>query len=490
MDKHETSFDPQDWAAFREFAHRITDDMVDHLQGLREDPVWQPVPDTVRDYFNAPLPIDATPEEEVYADFTRHILHYPMGNQHPRFWGWVMTSGTALGAIAEFLNGATTVQMGGGEHGALYVEMQVIEWFKELFGYPKDAGGVIVSGGSMANLTGLAVARNTLARFNVRKEGMQSDHARMVMYASTEAHSCHQKNAEALGLGSDAIHWIPVNEQYQMEIPALRAAIAADKAAGLHPFCVVATAGTVKTGAFDDLEAVADICAEEKLWMHVDGAFGALVAFSQQPELRGLIAGMERSDSLGFDMHKWMSVPFEAGCVLVRSGRDHYNAFTLTPDYLTHGTRGITGGPIWYSDYGLQLTRGFRGLKVWMLMKAYGARHFGEVIEMNIAQARYLAGLIDASPELERTADVPLNIVCFRYVAPNLDAAALNALNTELLYRLHESGVAVTSYATINGNYCLRMANVNHRSTFADFDLLVETVVALGRAILRDEAFA
>lgn len=490
MQAQETSLEPQDWEAFRSLGHRMMDDMVDHLQTLRDRPAWQPIPDDVRAHFQTPLPLETMPDEDVYADFLQNVIPYPMGNQHPRFWGWVMTSGTALGMLAELLTGATTVQMGGGEHAGLYVEMQVIDWFKQLYGYPAEAGGVLVSGGSMANLTALVVARNTMAHFNLRKQGLQGNHARMVFYASTEAHSCHQKNAEALGLGSDSLRMIPVNEQNQMNVEALRDAIVADKAAGLHPFCVIATAGTVKTGAFDDFHAIADLCGQEKLWLHVDGAFGALIAFSRRPEVRRLIAGMERSDSLAFDMHKWMSVPFEAGCVLVRSQRDHYNAFTLTPDYLTHGTRGITAAPLWFSDYGLQLTRGFRALKVWMSMKAHGAHLYGEVIDMNIARARHLAALVDAAPQLERTADVPLNIVCFRYVMPGIDETALNALNTELLIRLQESGVAVTSNATIGGKYSLRMANVNHRSTFADFDLLVETVIALGNEIAREEAFA
>jgi glutamate/tyrosine decarboxylase-like PLP-dependent enzyme len=307
------------------------------------------------------------------------------------------------------------------------------------------------------------------------------------MYYSSEAHSCHQKNAEVLGLGKDAIHVIPVDEHYAMNVDALRSSIEADLAAGLHPFCVVATAGTVKTGAFDDIDAIADLCAEYNLWLHVDGAFGAMVALSDDPELRRLIAGLERSDSIGFDMHKWMSIPFESAAVLVRDERAHYKALTLTPDYLTHATRGTAGAQIWLSDYGIELTRGFRALKVWMSMKAHGTALYGKVIDMNVAQARHLAEIVDAAPELERTAETPLNIVCFRYVAPGLDESTLNALNTELLLRLQESGVAVCSNATINGKYSLRMANVNHRSTFADFDLLAETVIRLGREILREE---
>ncbi len=485
----ETTLDPQDWDAFRELGHQMMDDMVDYLKGLREKSVWQPVPDEIKQHFQQPLPQESMPETEVYQEYLETILPYPMGNMHPRFWGWVISTGTPLGMLAELLTGATSVQMGGGEHSAVYVELQVLDWFKELFNYPKDASGVLVSGASMANLVGLTVARNTKAPFNVRKAGMQSDHPTMVMYITPETHSCHQKNAELLGIGSDAIRFIPVNDRYQMDTGALRSAIEADKAAGHFPFCVVGTAGTVKTGAYDDLVTIADICAEYDLWLHVDGAFGAMVAFTDDDDLKQSIAGMERADSLGFDMHKWMSIPFEAACALVRHGKSHYNAFALTPDYLTHAMRGVASAPVWLSDYGIQLSRSFRALKLWMSMKAYGAAHYGKVISMNVAQTRYLAQLVDNSPELERTAEVPLNIVCFRYIQEGMSDEALNALNEELLLRLQESGVAVVSNSTLNGKYSLRMCNVNHRSTYADFDMLVEKVIELGRELVRAEVY-
>lgn len=485
----ESTLDPQDWEAFRQLGRRMMDDMIDYLQTLRDKPVWQPLPDEIKQHFRAPLPQQPTAETEVYREYLETILPYPMGNMHPRFWGWVISTGTPLGMLAELLTGATSVQMGGGEHSGIYVELQVLDWFKELFRYPADASGLLVSGTSMANLVGLTVARNTKAPFDIRKEGLQSEHPKMLLYTSEEAHSCHQKNAELLGLGSDAIRFLPVDEGYRMDVAALRAAVEADKAAGHLPFCVIATSGTVRTGAFDDLEAIADICAEHDLWLHVDGAFGAMVAFTDDAELKRGIAGLERSDSLGFDMHKWMSQTFEAGGVLVRHKQAHYNTFTLTPDYLHHATRGLTSAPVWLSDYGIQLSRSFRALKVWMSLRVHGAAHYGKVIAMNVSQTRYLARLVDEAPELERTADVPLNIVCFRYVQPGMSDEALNALNEELLLRLQESGVAVVSNSTLEGKYSLRMCNVNHRSTYADFDLLVEKVIELGRQIVREEAF-
>ncbi len=480
----EHNLDPQDWDEFRQLGHQMMDDMIDHLQSIREQPVWQPIPDDIKAKFDAPLPDEPTSDKEIYQEFLDDILPYPLGNTHPRFWGWVMTTGTPQGMLAELLTGAMNLQMGGGHSSGVYVEEQVIKWLTELMGFPAGTSGLLVSGCSMANLVGLTVARNSKAPFDIRKEGLQNNHQRMTVYASAEVHSCHQKNTELLGLGSDSIRFIPVDDDFQMRIDLLAEAIEKDVAEGYLPMCVVGTAGTVRTGAFDDLNAIADICAEHNIWFHVDGAFGSMVAYVD--EMSDLIRGMDRADSIGFDMHKWMSLPFEAACTLVRHSEVHYNAFTLTPDYLTHGTRGAAGAKTWFSDYGIQLSRSFRALKVWMAMKANGKTGFSNVIRMNIEQTQYLAKCVDNSPYLERTASVPLNIVCFRYINGEMSLDELNVLNEELLLRLQEGGVAIVSNSTINGKYSLRMANVNHRSTYADFDLLADTVIQLGHELVKE----
>lgn len=484
-DKQEYSLDPQNWDEFRQLGHQMMDDMMDYLQYIGEETVWQPVPQKNKDFLTQPLPQTGQSEAEVYNEFKDNILPYPLGNIHPRFWGWVIGTGTPLGMLSELLIAAVNAQVGGAEHIGVYVELQVLNWFKEIMSFPESASGILVSGASMANLVGLTVARNKKAPFDMRKEGLQGQASRLLAYTSTEAHSCHQKSVELLGLGSDNLRFIPVNEQYQIDVQALRETIEKDIAAGHTPFCVMATAGTVKTGAFDDLNALADICEEFDLWLHVDGAFGALVAFTDNS--KHFIAGIEHCDSVAFDMHKWMSLPFEAACTLIKEKDAHYNTFTLTPDYLSHGTRGASGAQVWMTDYGLQLSRSFRALKIWMALKVHGAEHYGKVIQMNIEQTRYLVDLINNTDQLEITAPAPLNIVCFRYRQSGLSEDALNRLNTELLLRLQESGVAVVSNATINGKYCLRAANVNHRSTYADFDLLVKTVVELGQELMLEE---
>jgi glutamate/tyrosine decarboxylase-like PLP-dependent enzyme len=242
----------------------------------------------------------------------------------------------------------------------------------------------------------------------------------------------------------------------------------------------------VNTGAIDDLQSLAGLCEREGLWFHVDGAFGALAWLS--PALRPLVQGLERADSLAFDLHKWLYVPFEAGCVLVRREQDHHGAFSLTPAYLAHNSsdRGLASGEPWFSEYGIQLTRGFRALKVWMSLKEHGIQKYARLIEQNVQQARYLARRVEAEPELELAAPVPLNIVCFRYNPGGLDENRLNALNQELLTRLHESGTAAPSYTTLGGRYALRAAITNHRSRLEDFDILVEAVMRLGREIVEE----
>ena len=433
-----------------------------------------------------PLPHEPQGAAATYEDFQRDVLPYHMGTPHPRFWGWVISPGTPMGMLAEMLAAGINPNMGGAAHVSINVERQVIDWCKEMLGYPAEASGLLVSGGSMANLVGLTVARNSLAGEDIRKNGVPAQ--RLMLYCSTETHSSVQKDVELLGLGSDSIHFIPVNDAYQIDVDALEAAIAADRAAGLRPWCIVGNAATTNTASFDDLNRLADIAEREKLWYHVDGAFGALTALA--PDLRTLSAGMERADSLAFDLHKWFYAPFEVGCTLVRNKALHLNAFTLTPSYLAHGTRGISGEAEWFGDYGVQLTRSFRALKVWMMMKSEGIDKFGRLIQQNVDQAHYLESLVEVAPELELLAPVALNVVCFRFRADELDEAALNHLNDELLIRLQISGAAVVTGTMLQGKRAIRMCNVNHRSRREDFDLLVREVIRTGTELIAETAVA
>jgi glutamate/tyrosine decarboxylase-like PLP-dependent enzyme len=485
-DPAEESLDPADWDNMRALGHRMVEDIMDYLETVRDRPVWKPIPEEVKTFFKQPLPQQPQGDEQTYRDFRQYVLPHPMGTIHPRFWAWVIGTGTPFGALAEMLAAAMNPNLGGAEHVANYVERQVIDWCKQMLGYPAAASGLLVSGGSMANLVGLTVARNTMAEIDVRQHGVAAAPRKMTLYGSAEMHSSVQKAVELLGLGHTALRKIAVDADYAIDIGALTRAIAEDRDAGHFPFCIVGNAGTVNTGAFDDLKNLALISKKENLWFHVDGAFGALAALS--PDLSDLTAGMQLADSLAFDLHKWMYMPIEVGCALVCREQDHRRAFSLTPEYLSHGgERGLMAGSQWFSDYGLQLSRGFRALKVWMSLKAHGIDKYARLIRQNVRQAQYLSARIDEDPQLERLAPTPLNIVCFRFKAEHRDEDVLNRLNEELLIRLHESGWAAPSYTTLNGRYAIRVAITNHRSRKEDFDVLVREVKRIGGEIL-DEA--
>ena len=482
----EETLDPENWDAMRALGHQMLDDALTYLETIRERPVWQPVPEQIKQHMQQPLPQKPQDLEAVYNDFVENILPYSMGNIHPRFWGWVIGTGDPIGVLAEMLAATMNPNLAGGDHVANYVEKQVLDWCKQMMGFPPEASGILVSGGSMANLVGLTVARNVMAAragVDLRKTGVQSLSRPMVMYASTQAHSSIQKAVEVLGLGSDSLRQIPVDEDYRIRVDLLRKAVALDRRHSRAAGCVVGNAGTVNTGAIDDLPALAEFFQQEGLWFHVDGAFGSLAALA--PQLAPLVKGMEQADSLSFDLHKWMSMPIEIGCTLIRQEPDQRNSFSMSPDYLAHADRGLAGGKLWFGDYGIQLTRSFRALKAWMMLKTHGSEKFGRIIQQNVEQARYLAGLVDAAPELERLAPTPLNIVCFRFVgqAQHHTDEELNVLNQELLVRLHESGSAAPSYTTLNGKYALRVANVNHRSQRSDFDMLIRDVIQIGKGL-------
>jgi glutamate/tyrosine decarboxylase-like PLP-dependent enzyme len=483
----EETLDPEDWASVRAIGHRMLDDMLDYTRLLDQQPVWQHIPDEIKAQFDAPLPLHPLSLETVYKEFQQCVMPFSIGNIHPRFWGWVLGTGTVTGALAELLAAFMNTNTGGlDHHSANYVEKQVIDWFVELFGFPSSTGGLLTSGCSAANLIGLAVARNVKAGYDLRREGLHNAPYRMTLYASQQAHSSIQKAVELLGLGSDALHLVPVNAEFQIDLNALEAALSKDRQRGYKPICVVGAAGTTNTGAIDDLDALADLCQQQNLWLHVDGAFGAWGILS--PTAHDQLAGIERADSLAFDLHKWMYVPYEVGCVLVRRESDQRNAFSLTPAYLAHGGggRGLTGGDLtWFSDYGFQLSRGFRALKVWMSLKEHGLNKYGRMIQQNIDQAHYLAQLVEATPELELVAPVNLNVVCFRYVQEDLDDLALDELNEQVVIELQERGIAVPSGTTIKGRYAIHVANTNHRSRRQDFELLVREVKRIAKELAR-----
>jgi aromatic-L-amino-acid/L-tryptophan decarboxylase len=474
---NDSTLDPADWPEFRSQAHRMLDDILDYVENIRERPVWQPIPQDVRERFRGGLPSQPSDLAAVHEEFTRYILPFAAGNVHPGFMGWVHGAGTPVGVVAEMLAAGLNANLGGRDHIPIEVERQITGWMRKLFGFPESATGLFVTGASMANLIGVLVARDTELGFETRCAGVAAGGKRLAAYASTAIHGCIARALDIAGVGSDALRKIAVDSRYRMDLGALRAAIDADRAAGFTPFLLVGTAGTVDTGAIDDLDALADIARAGRLWFHVDGACGALAMLA--PALAPRLKGIERADSLAFDFHKWGQVPYDAGFVLVRDGVLHRQTFATAAPYLRREAQGLAAGPPWPCDFGPDLSRGFRALKTWFTFKVYGADALGASIARTCDLARYLETRIAQTPELELAAPVELNIVCFRYKTEEGDR-----VNARIAIELQESGVAAPSTTVLGGKLAIRAAIVNHRTQPADLDALIERTVSLGRSLL------
>jgi glutamate/tyrosine decarboxylase-like PLP-dependent enzyme len=475
-DDRGATLDPADWTAFRAQAHRMLDDMLDYARDIRDRPVWQPAPAEVRARFHSDLPEAPSELAAVHADFMRDILPYAAGNVHPGFMGWVHGGGTPVGMLAEMLSAGLNANLGGRDHAPIEVERQIVRWMRRIFGFPESATGLFVTGTSMANLIGVLIARDAELGFEVRCGGVAGSPKRLAAYASVAAHSCIAKALDIAGIGSDALRSIPVDRRHRISLDALREAIEEDRRTGRTPFLVVGTAGTVDTGAIDDLDALAGLCRGERLWFHVDGAYGALAMLA--PDLAPRLAGIERADSLAFDFHKWGQVPYDAGFILVRDGVLHRNTFATSAPYLRKELRGLAAGAPWPCDYGPDLSRGFRALKTWFTLKVYGTAALGAAISRTCALARRLETLIAATPELELLAPVELNVVCYRYRSEDAQR-----INPRIVIELQESGVVAPSTTILDGRLAIRAAIVNHRTSHREIDLLVEKSVALGRAM-------
>jgi aromatic-L-amino-acid/L-tryptophan decarboxylase len=381
--------------------------------------------------------------------------------------GWVHGGGNPVGMLAEMLAGGLNANLGGRDHAPIEVERQVIAWAAEMTGLPPETSGVLVTGTSIANFIGVLVARRAALGPAVRSAGLQG--APLTAYTSASAHGCVARAIDMAGLGTDALRVVPADADHRMDLTALAATVARDRAAGAQPFLVVGTAGSVDTGAVDDLAALAEFCQAEGLWFHVDGAFGALAMLA--PRLRPLLRGLERADSLAFDFHKWAQVPYDCGCILVRDPARQTDTFAQRLDYLRRDVRGLAGGHPWPCDLGPDLSRGFRALKVWMTLRTYGTDRLGAVVEHCCALATRLAARVTAEPALELLAPVPLNIVCFRVRDRD------DAFNADLVADLHEEGSFAPSTTRIGGQLAIRAAIVNHRTREEDVDGLVDAVL-------------
>ena len=477
----EETIDPSNWEDLRETGHRMLDDMIDYIKQSPDRKVWQPIPAPVKEALDVAVPKEESSLNEVYNSFQQNVLPYALGNTHPRFWGWVCGNGSATGMLADMIASAMNPTTSFGEHADLYVEKQVLDWTKEIYGFPRSSSGILTTGASLANILAITTARNFYNK-EIRKKGIRNINGQLVMYASAETHSCLQKAVELLGIGSENLRKIAVDENYQVRIDLLEEQIKQDKVNGFLPFCIVGNAGTVNTGAIDDLETLASIAKREGLWFHIDGAFGAVPKLL--PEYTERLKGVELADSIAFDYHKWFYVNYDVGGVLIRNPQAHKEAFEINASYLAHHERGIIAGDLNFNHLGIELSRGFRALKVWMMLKEQGLEKYSRLIRQNIQQARYLVELVQANDQLQLMAPVPMNIVCFRFYKEGLSADKLNALNKEILMQLHESGIAAPSFTIIKGAYVIRVAITNHRSKGEDFEILVNEVQRVGEQLL------
>lgn len=480
--------DPADWHELRAQAHRMLDDVVDHIASLADRPLWQAPPPRVRAAFDSPLPLTPTPLAQVHAEVRENILPYGSGNGHPGFMGWVQGGGTVVGMLGDMIAAGLNSNLGGRDHAPLDVERQVGRWMRDIFGFPETADGLFFTGTSQATLVAVVAARTRTLGTQARRVGLPTDRV-LTAYASSEAHACISRALDIAGIGSDQLRSIPADRNHRIDLTALRAAIDADRAAGHRPFLLVGTAGTVNTGSVDDLAGLATIAAEQGLHYHVDGALGAFGVLA--PELKPLYAGIERADSIAFDFHKWIQVPYDAGFLLVADAAWLRDAFASDAAYLSRAGAGLAGGDWWPCDLGPDLSRGFRALKTWLTFKTYGLEQLSGVVSTTSALARSLAERVDTEAALTRVAPVTLNVVCFSYGAP--DAAAPNpggSVNARIVERLHLEGHVAPSLTSVDGRPAIRAAIVNHRTRTVDIERLIDDVLRIGAEETADSVSA
>ncbi|MFO7786521.1 MAG: pyridoxal-dependent decarboxylase [Halospina sp.] len=482
------NLDPEDVGSLSRFFHEALDAGLDHYRGLEEAPVWQPPAEQALRAFTGPAPSQGQPLEQLLDHFRDHLIPYTNGNLHPGFFGWVHGGGNLYGALGELCAALLNNNLGGRNHIAHAVEAQVIQWSRELFGFPQQSSGLLVSGTSMASVIALAVARQWALGEEVKRQGVQGKGPVLVGYCSTQTHGALVKAFQLLGLGSEALRRIPVRDDHSLDTAALRESIRNDRRAGLKPFAVIGTVCTVNTGAIDDLAGIADICEEERLWFHADAAFGAALALLE--EYADDLAGLDRADSVGFDFHKWFQVPYAVGGVLVRDAQAHRSTFSEPVEYLETQPLGLEAGAPWPCDLGPELSRGFQALKVWFTFQGVGLENMAASVRKHCRLARELAIRVSAADDLECLAPVSSNIVCLRYQPPGGRAAGgvcsdhyLDALNRAIVTQLQLQGVSAPSTTTLNGCLAIRVAIVNHRTEWKHLEQLLHHTRRIGERL-------
>lgn len=482
----ESGLEPTDFEAFRALAHQLLDECLDRWQDHANRP-WQPVPDEAVAAYHLPVGAPGIGLEAMARAMTEQVLPHGGGNTHPRFFGWVQGSGLPAGLLADMVAATMNSNCGGRDHGAMYVERAVIRWCAETLGMPSGTSGILVTGTSQSTVIALACARQWALGPEVRSAGMRNQKP-LTAYATEGAHHCIRRALELLGIGSSALRLMPLKGENQgMDVEALAARVAEDRASGFLPFCVVGTAGSVELGLYDDFRQIAAFCQRERLWFHVDGAFGAWIKLARFPWC-DLVSGIGEADSISLDMHKWLYLQYDCGLTLIRDAALHYATFASRPSYLAvQETGGLGGGDLWFCDYGVDLSRGFRALKVWAAIRAHGRQGLGEAITANLEQTAELGRLIGQSKVLDLVAPVVSNVCCFTVRSDHLEKAALSQLNQLLARRLQISGEAVFSTCQIEGREVLRAAITNHRTRTEDIRIAVAALEREARTLLAEQ---
>ena len=467
--------------AFRSAAHALVDGVADYLAALPSRPVWQPLPDELRaKLLDLPLPEEATSLDELGETALRDVLPYPMGNGHPAFFGWVNSPPSLAGVAASLAAAAMNPSVVSGDHADIHLERAVVRWLAELVGFPHaPAAGLLASGASAATIVCLAGARSRAlanAGHDVRRDGFAGA-PQLISYVPAEAHSCIPRALALLGLGSEAIREVPL-ENGRLDVAALRAAIADDRAGGAVPALLVGSAGTVNTGAIDPLDTFADVAADEGLWFHVDGAYGAFGVLD--PAIADRYRGMERADSLTLDPHKWLGVPVDAGCALVQRPDDLRDAFSLVPPYLRQGAGAEVGT---FAEYGLEQTRPFRALKTWATIAARGRAGIVAQVARANELARELASLVESEAELELAALPETSIVAFRARPDGCPPESLDAVNHALPQAVQAQGRAFVTGTIFEGRETLRACILHPQTRSEHLAILVDEVLQAARAL-------
>ena len=464
--------------AFEEISSQAERLVFEYFAQIAERPVMAPNhAGKTKAAVNVELPVEGRPLAELI-DECRTVMDLSRHNGHPRFFGYVASPSTAIGAYADLIASALNANITCWRSGPAGTEIEqlVVRWLGSLIRYDEDAKGLLTSGGSMANMIALLIASRRKAGVEVSRKGLWNVEAPMTIYASEEVHMSIPKAADVLGFGRDQVRMIACDERQRMRVDQLRSQIAADKKSGFTPICVVGSAGTVNTGVVDPLNRIADVGREYDLWFHVDGAYGAPGVLDQRK--REMFAGIERADSVSLDPHKWLFVPVDAGCLLFRDAAAAAAAFsTEDADYIKlHGHADDAAFAYW--DYGVELSRRFRALKIWLTLAYYGVRKLAEAISEDNSLAAYLAEIVATADDFELLAPVELSICCFRYVPPELKGndVELNRLNEQIMAEVQKGGHAYLSNATVNGKFALRACITNFRTTKADIEQTVQVV--------------